>query len=356
MITIIYFTQKHICAKICYIFNCIGENFMSDTLSNVTELIEKHGKSLDLLRYEVGKVLVGQEKLLNRLLTALICEGHVLLEGVPGIAKTTVVQTLAKAIGIQFKRISFTPDLLPADVIGTMVYNPKDGSFSPKKGPVFANLLLADEINRAPAKVQSALLEAMQERRVTLGDDTYPLPSPFMVMATQNPIEQEGTYPLPEAQTDRFMFKCIVDLPPREDEKKIMARFTALNKPEAETVLSADVLVDLRKALDLVHCDEKVCDYILDIVFATREPAKYKLGELEKFITMGASPRATLFLNLAARANAMLNGRAYTTPQDVKDIAADVLRHRILVTYEAEAEGISSADIVAKILDEIPVP
>lgn len=329
---------------------------MSDTLSNVTELIEKHGKSLDLLRYEVGKVLVGQEKLLNRLLTALICEGHVLLEGVPGIAKTTVVQTLAKAIGIQFKRISFTPDLLPADVIGTMVYNPKDGSFSPKKGPVFANLLLADEINRAPAKVQSALLEAMQEHRVTLGDDTYPLPSPFMVMATQNPIEQEGTYPLPEAQTDRFMFKCIVDLPPREDEKKIMARFTALNKPEAETVLSADVLVDLRRALDLVHCDEKVCDYILDIVFATREPAKYKLGELEKFITMGASPRATLFLNLAARANAMLNGRAYTTPQDVKDIAADVLRHRILVTYEAEAEGISSADIVAKILDEIPVP
>lgn len=329
---------------------------MSDTLSNVTDLIEKHSKSLDLLRYEVGKVLVGQEKLLNRLLTALICEGHVLLEGVPGIAKTTVVQTLAKAIGIQFKRISFTPDLLPADVVGTMVYNPKDGTFSPKKGPVFTNLLLADEINRAPAKVQSALLEAMQERRVTLGDDTYTLPSPFMVMATQNPIEQEGTYPLPEAQTDRFMFKCIVDLPPREDEKKIMARFTALKKPEAETVLSADVLIELRKVLDFVHCDEKVCDYILDIVFATREPSKYKLGELEKFITMGASPRATLFLNLAARANAMLSGRAYTTPQDVKDVAPDVLRHRILVTYEAEAEGITSADIVAKLLDEIPVP
>lgn len=329
---------------------------MSDTLSNVTDLIEKHGKSLDLLRYEVGKVLVGQEKLIDRLLIALICEGHVLLEGVPGIAKTTVVQTLAKAIGMQFKRISFTPDLLPADVIGTMIYNPKDGTFAPKKGPVFTNLLLADEINRAPAKVQSALLEAMQERRVTLGDDTYELPSPFMVMATQNPIEQEGTYPLPEAQTDRFMFKCIVDLPPREDEKKIMARFTALNKPEAQTVLSADILIELRKALDLVHCDEKVCDYILDIVFATRYPAKNKLGDLEKFITMGGSPRATLFLNLAARANAMLNGRAYTTPQDVKDVAADVLRHRILVTYEAEAEGITSADIVAKILDEIPVP
>lgn len=329
---------------------------MSDSLSNVTDLIEKHGKSLDLLRYEVGKVLVGQEKLLNRLLTALICEGHVLLEGVPGIAKTTVVQTLAKAIGMQFKRISFTPDLLPADVIGTMIYNPKDGTFSPKKGPVFTNLLLADEINRAPAKVQSALLEAMQERRVTLGDETYSLPTPFMVMATQNPIEQEGTYPLPEAQTDRFMFKCIVDLPPREDEKKIMARFTALNKPEAETVLSADVLIELRKVLDLVHCDEKVCDYILDIVFATREPERYKLGELKQFITMGASPRASLFLNLAARANAMLNGRAYTTPQDVKDVAADVLRHRILVTYEAEAEGITSADIVTKLLDEIPVP
>jgi MoxR-like ATPase len=329
---------------------------MPDTLSEITNLIEKHGKSLELLRYEVSKVLVGQEKLMNRLLTALICEGHVLLEGVPGIAKTTVVQTLAKAIGIQFKRISFTPDLLPADVIGTMVYNPKDGSFSPKKGPVFTNLLLADEINRAPAKVQSALLEAMQERRVTLGDDTYSLPSPFMVMATQNPIEQEGTYPLPEAQTDRFMFKCIVDLPPREDEKKIMARFTSLNKPEPETVLSADILIELRKVLDLVHCDEKVCDYILDIVFATREPSKFKLSELEKFITFGASPRATLFLNLAARANAMLNGRAYTTPQDVKDVAADVLRHRIIVTYEAEAEGITSADIVAKLLDTIPVP
>lgn len=329
---------------------------MPDTLSEITNLIEKHGKSLELLRYEVSKVLVGQEKLMNRLLTALICEGHVLLEGVPGIAKTTVVQTLAKAIGIQFKRISFTPDLLPADVIGTMVYNPKDGSFSPKKGPVFTNLLLADEINRAPAKVQSALLEAMQERRVTLGDDTYSLPSPFMVMATQNPIEQEGTYPLPEAQTDRFMFKCIVDLPPREDEKKIMTRFTSLNKPEPETVLSADILIELRKVLDLVHCDEKVCDYILDIVFATREPSKFKLSELEKFITFGASPRATLFLNLAARANAMLNGRAYTTPQDVKDVAADVLRHRIIVTYEAEAEGITSADIVAKLLDTIPVP
>lgn len=329
---------------------------MPDTLSEITNLIEKHGKSLELLRYEVSKVLVGQEKLMNRLLTALICEGHVLLEGVPGIAKTTVVQTLAKAICIQFKRISFTPDLLPADVIGTMVYNPKDGSFSPKKGPVFTNLLLADEINRAPAKVQSALLEAMQERRVTLGDDTYSLPSPFMVMATQNPIEQEGTYPLPEAQTDRFMFKCIVDLPPREDEKKIMARFTSLNKPEPETILTADILIELRKVLDLVHCDEKVCDYILDIVFATREPSKFKLSELEKFITFGASPRATLFLNLAARANAMLNGRAYTTPQDVKDVAADVLRHRIIVTYEAEAEGITSADIVAKLLDTIPVP
>lgn len=328
---------------------------MSD-FSNISDLIDKHSKALDLLRYEISKVIVGQEKLLNRLLTALICEGHVLLEGVPGIAKTTIVQTLAKAIDMQFKRISFTPDLLPADVIGTMVYNPKDGSFTPKKGPVFTNLLLADEINRAPAKVQSALLEAMQERKITLGNETYNLPTPFMVMATQNPIEQEGTYPLPEAQTDRFMFKCIVDLPSKEDEKKIMSRFTALNKPEATNVLSSDIIVELRNALDLIHCDEKVCDYILDIVFATREPQKYKLGELEKFITLGASPRATLFLNLAARANAMLNGRAYTTPQDVKDIAADVLRHRIIVTYEAEAEGISSADIVEKILDEIPVP
>lgn len=329
---------------------------MSDSFSNITDLIEKHSKSLDLLRYEIGNVIIGQKKLIDRLLTALICEGHVLLEGVPGIAKTTVVQTLAKAIGMQFKRISFTPDLLPADVVGTMVYNPKDGTFVPKKGPVFTNLLLADEINRAPAKVQSALLEAMQERRVTLGDETNSLPSPFMVMATQNPIEQEGTYPLPEAQTDRFMFKCIVNLPPREDEKKIMTRFTSLNKPTTNNVLSADILIELRKLLDIIHCDEKVCEYILDIVFATREPAKYGLDNLEKYITMGTSPRGTLFLNLAARANAMLNGRAYTTPQDVKDIAHDVLRHRILITYEAEAEGITSSDIVSIILDQIPVP
>ncbi len=324
-------------------------------IQNTTNAIEAHAERIESLRQEIAKVLVGQEKLVDRLLIALITGGHILLEGVPGLAKTTAVRTLAMALGIDYKRISFTPDLLPADVIGTMVYNPKEGTFAPKKGPVFTNILLADEINRAPAKVQSALLEAMQERQVTIGDTTYKLPDPFLVMATQNPIEQEGTYPLPEAQVDRFMLKCTITHPSRDDERRIMARFTQRRQPEVSQALTHEDILSLRAVLDQVYCDEKVCDYILDIVFATRDPQSHGL-DIATQIEFGASPRATLCLNMAARANAMLNGRAYATPQDVKEIAHDVLRHRIMLTYEAEAEEITSEDIITSILETIPVP
>ncbi|MBM4149026.1 MAG: MoxR family ATPase [Lentisphaerae bacterium] len=312
-------------------------------------------RAIDALRTEVNKVLVGQERLLDRMLIALISGGHILLEGVPGLAKTTAVKTLARALGIENHRVSFTPDLLPADVIGTMIYNPREGTFSPKRGPVFTNLLLADEINRAPAKVQSALLEAMQERQVTIGDTSYPLPDPFLVMATQNPIEQEGTYPLPEAQVDRFMLKCRVSHPSKDDERRIMNRFSRRAEIEVARVMDAGGIAAMREALDQVYCDEKVGDYILDIVFATRDPKQYGL-DIAHQIEYGASPRATLYLNIAARANALLHGRAYATPQDVKDIAYDVLRHRIIVTYEAEAEEVTSENIIARILDTIPVP
>ncbi len=318
--------------------------------------IEKQAEVFDRIRREVARVVVGQEKIVDRLLVALACQGHVLLEGVPGIAKTTLVRTLAQTLGLSFSRVSFTPDLLPADVTGTLVYKPKDGSFSAKKGPVFANLLLADEINRAPAKVQSALLEAMQERQVTLGDETLPLPSPFLVLATQNPIEQEGTYPLPEAQVDRFLFKCVVSTPSREDERRIMERFASSKAPRAETVATPEQVSGLREALDAVYCDEKVGDYILDLVFATREPDKHGLKDLVPMIAMGASPRATIALQTAARATAMLKGRAYATPQDVKDVAPDVLRHRVALTYEAEARELSPDAVVSRILSEIPVP
>lgn len=324
-------------------------------INRVTGAIHEQSRQIDALRQEVMKVIVGQERLLDRMLIALVCGGHILLEGVPGLAKTTAVKTLAQALGLRFHRISFTPDLLPADVIGTMIYNPRDGTFSAKRGPVFTNLLLADEINRAPAKVQSALLEAMQERQVTLGDATEPLPEPFLVMATQNPIEHEGTYPLPEAQVDRFMLKCKVDYPSKDDERRIMNRFTRRLDAEVRTVLSAERIAELRALLDQVYCDEKVGDYILDIVFATRRPSEYGL-KIGHQIEYGASPRATLYLNLAARANAMLHGRGYATPQDVKEIAHDVLRHRIILTYEAEAEEVTSDDVVGRILAELPVP
>lgn len=318
--------------------------------------LKEISEQFERLRLEVGHVVVGQEKILDRLLIALVCRGHVLLEGVPGIAKTTLVRTLATAIGAEFHRISFTPDLLPADVTGTQIFNQKDGSFSAKKGPVFTNLLLADEINRAPAKVQSALLEAMQERQVTIGDDTFPLPEPFLVLATQNPIEQEGTYPLPEAQVDRFLFKVIVPMPSREDELRIMKRFSQKTPPAVNAVLQTSDLAKFRDVLDDVYCDEKVADYILDLVFATREPDKHGLRNLAGFIDLGASPRASINLNLAARANALLHGRAYATPQDVKEIAPDVLRHRIQLSYEAEARDMTAEKIIREILAATPVP
>ena len=320
-------------------------------LTNATNRIAAQGELVTKIKEEVGKVIVGQEKLIDRLVLALVTDGHILLEGVPGLAKTLSVNTLAKALGMDFKRISFTPDLLPADVVGTLIYSPKTGAFSPKKGPVFTNLLLE-------AKVQSALLESMQERQVTIGETTYALPKPFLVLATQNPIEQEGTYPLPEAQVDRFMFKCLVETPSRSDERRIMERFAQQAKaPEVQSVATPDAIAELRETLKEVYCDEKVGDYILDIVFATREPDKTKgLESLKEQIQVGASPRATLCLNKAARANALVHGRAYATPQDVKEIVHDVLRHRILLTYEAEAENVTSDNVIDKILSVIPVP
>ena len=310
------------------------------------------------IKDEMSKVVVGQEKLVDRLVLALITGGHILLEGVPGIAKTLSCNTFAKTLGLDFRRISFTPDLLPADVVGTLIYSPKTGEFTPKKGPVFTNILLADEINRAPAKVQSALLESMQERQVTIGDETYRLPDPFLVLAPQNPIEQEGTYPLPEAQVDRFMFKCLVSTPDKADERRIMQRFAEGDaKPSAAQVCRPEDLAALRSALANVYCDEKVGDYILDIVFATRGEGGFKgLDDLKGLVQFGASPRATLAINLAARANALVHGRAYATPQDVKEIVHDVLRHRVLLTYEAEAENVTSDDVVGRILDAVPVP
>ena len=327
-------------------------------LQNATNRIAAQGELVTKIKNEVGKVIVGQEKLVDRLVLALVSDGHILLEGVPGLAKTLSVNTLAKVLGLDFKRVSFTPDLLPADVVGTLIYSPKTGEFAPKKGPVFTNMLLADEINRAPAKVQSALLESMQEKQVTIGETTYELPKPFLVLATQNPIEQEGTYPLPEAQVDRFMFKCLVETPTRADERRIMERFAQQAKaPEVEKVCTMDDILALRETLKHVYCDEKVGDYILDIVFATREPDKVKgLESLKEQIQVGCSPRATLCLNKAARANALLHGRAYATPQDVKEVAHDVLRHRILLTYEAEAENMTSDLVIDKILSTIPVP
>ena len=318
-------------------------------LKEATNRISAQAELVTRIREEVAKVIVGQEKLIDRLVLALVTGGHILLEGVPGLAKTLSVNTLAKALGLEFKRISFTPDLLPADVVGTLVYSPKTGEFTPKKGPVFTNLLLADEINRAPAKVQSALLESMQEKQVTIGEATYALPQPFLVLATQNPIEQEGTYPLPEAQVDRFMFKCLVETPSKADERRIMQRFAEnAAAPEAKAVCTPEDIATLRETLKEVYCDEKVGDYILDIVFKTREPNEH--------IQNGASPRATLALNLAARGSALLRGRAYATPQDVKEVVHDVLRHRILLTYEAEAENITSDQVIDRILNEVPVP
>ncbi len=308
------------------------------------------------LREEVGKVIVGQRYVIDRLLIGLLSNGHVLLEGVPGLAKTTSVKTLADTIHATFRRIQFTPDLLPADLIGTLIYNPRDGEFTTKKGPVFANIILADEINRAPAKVQSALLEAMQERQVTIGDETFDLPSPFLVLATQNPIEQEGTYPLPEAQVDRFMLKLSVDYPTREEERLILDRMASTQAaPSVSAIVSPEDILAARKHVDSVYIDDKVKDYIIDLVIATRDPKAFGL-DLAPLIQYGGSPRATLFLTLAAKAQAFIDGRAYVTPQDVKTIGADVLRHRVTVSYEAEAEEVTSDEIVRRIFDGVPVP
>jgi MoxR-like ATPase len=308
------------------------------------------------LRDEMGRVIVGQRHLLDRLLIALLTNGHVLLEGVPGLAKTLALKTLASCIAVRFKRLQFTPDMLPADIVGTMIYSPQDGAFRTKHGPIFSNLILADEINRAPAKVQSALLEAMQERQVTIGDETYALPKPFLVLATQNPLEQEGTYPLPEAQIDRFMMKVIVEYPTRIEERAILDTM-ATTEPMIvpRTVVSADQVVDARHVVNMLYVDDKIRDYIVDIVHATRPPIAAAFN-LNGYVQTGASPRATIALTLAARAMAFLNGRHFVIPQDVKTVAMDVLRHRVSVTYEAEAENITSANVIDRILTTLPVP
>jgi MoxR-like ATPase len=308
------------------------------------------------LQQEMARVIVGQKHLLDRLLIALLTNGHVLLEGVPGLAKTLALKTLAGCIAVEFKRLQFTPDMLPADIVGTMIYSPHDGAFRTKHGPIFCNLVLADEINRAPAKVQSALLEAMQERQVTIGDQTYPLPSPFLVLATQNPLEQEGTYPLPEAQIDRFMMKVVVSYPNRTEERAIldaMATTAAMVVPRP--VVTAAQIVQARQVVDTLYVDDKIRDYIVDIVLATRPPTAPAL-KLDGFIQTGASPRATIALTLAARAMAFLSGRNFVVPQDVKAVAMDVLRHRVAVTYEAEAENISPENVIETILNGLPVP
>ncbi len=325
-------------------------------IQKIQDEVEEKSKFIENLTTEMNRVIVGQKYMLERLMVGLLADGHILLEGVPGLAKTLAVKTLASSIKADFHRIQFTPDLLPADLIGTVIYNPQKADFSVKKGPIFSNIILADEINRAPAKVQSALLEAMQERQVTIGDETFKLDEPFLVLATQNPIEQEGTYPLPEAQIDRFMFKLKVTYPTHEEERMIMDRMTVGHMPELSATVDPKDILDARRVVTSIYVDEKVKDYILNIVFATREPEKYGLGELSDFITYGASPRATIFLNLAAKAHAFLKGRGYITPEDVKAIGHDVLRHRILVSYEAEAEEMTQDDIVTKIFDTIEVP
>jgi len=322
----------------------------------INQKVREQSAFIPALKAEIGKVIIGQEYLIDRLIIGLLSNGHVLLEGVPGLAKTLTVKTLAATLQTSFHRIQFTPDLLPADLIGTLIYNPKESDFFIKKGPVFANIILADEINRAPAKVQSALLEAMQEHQVTIGDQTFPLAEPFLVMATENPIEQEGTYPLPEAQVDRFMLKLKINYPSLEEERRILDRMarTETNIPVNAIIDPADIL-RARRMVDEVYMDDKIKDYILSIVFATRDPETYGLN-IKEYLRYGASPRATIALTIGARAHAFLQGRGYVTPQDVKSIAPDILRHRIIVSYEAEAEELTSDDLIEKILSEIPVP
>ncbi|MBC8323713.1 MAG: MoxR family ATPase [Candidatus Marinimicrobia bacterium] len=327
------------------------------SLTEINERIARESTFVDDLKKALGQVIVGQDDLINRILIGLLANGHILLEGVPGLAKTLIVKTLAQLINTQFQRIQFTPDMLPADLIGTLIYNQKNGSFETRKGPIFANVILADEINRSPAKVQSALLEAMQERQVTIGDETFKLDAPFLVMATQNPIEQEGTYPLPEAQVDRFMLKLRVDYPNKDEERAILKRMATTQISDSVTaVVDAEQILNSQNVINDIYVDEKVEDYVLDLVFATRDPSKYNLGDMENLIEYGASPRATINLILAAKARAFLQHRGYVTPEDVRYVGRDVLRHRVILTYEAEAEELSSEDVLQRLFDSIEIP
>jgi len=348
------------CISLFTIFINNNQQFMLQTAEDIRQINEKiqySGTFIDRLRDEIGRVIVGQQYMVDRLLIGLLSNGHVLLEGVPGLAKTLTIKSLAQAIHAKFSRIQFTPDLLPADVIGTMIYNQQKNEFMVRKGPIFANFILADEINRAPAKVQSALLEAMQERQVTIGDQTYKLEEPFLVLATQNPLEQEGTYPLPEAQVDRFIMKVIVDYPTKQEEQLIIRQNTqGIKSPPIEQVVSMQEIIQARDLTRQIYMDEKVENYILDIVFATRTPDKYQLSKLKPLISYGGSPRASINLALAAKSNAFLNKRGYVIPEDVRTISRDVLRHRIGLTYEAEAENVSVENIIEDLLKVIPVP
>jgi MoxR-like ATPase len=328
---------------------------MDPDIRVIQERVQGEAVQVERLLSEVRKVIVGQRALLDRILIGILTQGHLLLEGVPGLAKTLSIKTFADAIDARFQRIQFTPDLLPADLIGTLIFNPREGTFAPRRGPIFANIILADEINRAPAKVQSALLEAMQERQVTIGDSTFPLEEPFLVLATQNPIEQEGTYPLPEAQVDRFMLKLKVTYPSKEEERQILDRMGLGAPPAVGRVLTPDAILRLRGVVQQVYVDPRIRDYIVDLVFATREPKAYRL-DTANLVAFGASPRATLFLTLAAKAHAFLHGRGYVTPEDVKAIGYDVLRHRVILTYEAEAEEVTSEEIIRRVFDAVEVP
>ena len=329
---------------------------MDQSIEFINEQVRKEAVFIKDLLAEIRQVIVGQDRLVRRLLISLLANGHILIEGVPGLAKTLTVQTIAEAISATFRRIQFTPDLLPADITGTQIYNPGTNEFTPRKGPIFANLVLADEINRAPAKVQSALLEAMQERQVTIGGHAYPLEAPFMVLATQNPIEQEGTYPLPEAQVDRFMLKVVITYPSREEERIILQRMTGQDLPTIKPVIKPEQIIRAQQIVRDIYVDPKIQEYVLDLVFATRQPNEHGLTELDPLIAFGASPRATIFMIATAKANAFLDGRGYVIPEDIKQIAPDILRHRVIVTYEAEAEEITSSDIIQQVLDQIEVP
>ncbi len=330
---------------------------MSEGITAINEKVQQESVFIDELFAEIRKVIIGQDYLIERLMVGLLANGHVLIEGVPGLAKTLSVKVLSMAISTDFQRLQFTPDLLPADLLGTLVYNPKDGNFTTKKGPIFSNIILADEINRAPAKVQSALLEAMQEKQVTIGHETFKLEEPFLVLATQNPIEQEGTYPLPEAQVDRFMLKVKIGYPTKEEEQKILQTMAVTNKTiDIKPIVTPKQILDARKIVNDIYMDEKIEKYIVDIVFATRNPKEYGLGDLEDLIEYGASPRATINLALAAKAYAFIKRRGYVTPQDIKSIGPDVLRHRVIASYEAEAEEKTSEDLVKRIFDEVEVP